>query len=327
MRTLRICAIAMALVLVLLLCSASSVFAAEQADPVTPFSPLLFSLVLLFATILIGIIAVLGGTGGGVIFTPLMMGITPIDSYIIRATGLLVALAGSLIAARPFLHKGLANIKLLLLAAVPYTIFAVIGSLMAGYIKDTMGATGDALIRLILGVLVVGIALLIIFGGRRVEYPEAKKIDRFSERLSVGTVYWEESLKHTVSYKIGRVPLGLVLFCFVGIISGLFGVGAGWAMVPVLNMAMFAPLKIAAASSKVLIGLGDTGAVWPYLLNGGIFPLFAIPSMVGLVIGTSIGAKLMPRVNAGFIRWLVIGIMFASGGKLVYDGITKLVSG
>jgi uncharacterized membrane protein YfcA len=314
----------MALVLALLVCSATAVFASDQVDPATTFSPITFSLVLLVVTTIIGVVAVLGGTGGGVIFTPLMMGLTPIDSYIVRATGLLVALAGSLIAARPFLHKGLANIKLLLIAAVPYTIFAVIGSLMAVYIKNTMGDTGEALIRLILGILVVGIAFLIIFGGKRVEYPEVKKIDRLSERLAVGTMYWEESLKHAISYKIARVPVGLVLFCFVGMISGLFGVGAGWAMVPVLNMTMFAPLKIAAASSKVLIGLGDTGAVWPYLLNGGIFPLFAIPSMVGLVVGTSIGAKIMPRVNASFVRWLVIGIMFASGGKLLYDGIMKL---
>ena len=325
MRLLRISAVVAALVLALTILGANAVYAADQVDPVTTLNPVLFAVILLFATTIIGIVAVLGGTGGGVIFTPLMMGITPIDSYIIRATGLLVALAGSLIAARPFLRKGLANIKLLLLAAVPYTAFAVIGSLMAGYIKDTMGDTGEAMIRLVLGVLVVGIACLIIFGGRRVEYPEAKKIDSVSEKLSIGTTYWEASLGAVVSYKVGRVPLGIVLFCFVGIISGLFGVGAGWAMVPVLNMMMFAPLKIAAATSKVLIGMGDTGAVWPYLLNGGIFPLFAIPSMVGLVIGTSIGAKIMPKVNAGFVRWLVIGIMFASGGKLVYDGIMKLL--
>jgi uncharacterized protein len=298
---------------------------ALYADAAAPTSlgidPTTFVLVLFGITTIIGVVAVLGGTGGGVIFTPLMMGFTPINSYIIRATGLFVALSGSLIAARPFLRKGLANIKLLLFAAVPYTVFAVTGALLAGYIANTMGQTGSAVVSLVLGCLVVGIALLMFLGGKQVEYPEVRKVDKFSERLALSAEYWEKSLGKIVSYKIARAPVGMILFCFVGLVSGLFGVGAGWAMVPVLNMALFAPVKIAAATSKVLIGMGDTGAIWPYLLNGAVFPLFIIPSVAGIAAGTAIGARIMPVVKAAFIRWLVILILLASGGKLVFDGL------
>lgn len=297
------------------------VSAAGLTDPGTSLTPAMFSVALFMVTIIIGVIAVLGGTGGGVLFTPIMMGFTPINSYIIRATGLFVALAGSLIAARPFLHKGLANTKLLLFAAVPYTIFAIIGALLAGYIQENMGATGSAAVKLSLGCLVVGISLLIIVGGRKVEYPEIKKTDSVSEKLELGGAYWEKSLSKIIHYKIARAPVGILLFCLIGIISGLFGLGAGWAMVPALNLAMLAPLKVAAASSKVLIGMGDTGAIWPYLTNGAVFPLFLIPSLVGVVIGTSIGTKLMPVVKASLIRWMIIFVLFAAGGKLVYDGL------
>jgi uncharacterized membrane protein YfcA len=288
-------------------------------------SPVAFALVLFLVTTIIGVIAVLGGTGGGVLFTPLMMGFTPINSYIIRATGLFVALSGSLIAARPFLRKGLANTKLLLFAAVPYTIFAVIGALLAGYINATMGQTGAAIVNLVLGCLVVFIALLVLIGGKGVEYPEVKKVDGFTERLTLGAAYWEKSLGKVINYKIARAPIGILLFCVVGLISGLFGVGAGWAMVPVLNMALFAPLKVAVASSKVLIGIGDTGAIWPYLMNGAVFPLFVIPSIAGVAVGTAIGARIMPIIKAGFIRWLVIFILLASGGKLVFDGLKVFI--
>ncbi|UCG82666.1 MAG: sulfite exporter TauE/SafE family protein, partial [Dehalococcoidia bacterium] len=191
-----------------------------------------FFFVFLAISILIGIVAVLGGVGGGVVFTPLMMGFTSIDSFIIRATGLLVAMAGSLVAARPFLKRGLANIRLLLMAAVPYAIFAVIGALLAGYVKETAGDTGEAIIRLALGCLVIGIAGLILFGGRKVEYPEIKHVDSITERLALATSYYEESLAKVVHYKVARAPVGIFLFCFVGLISGLFGLGAGWAMVP-----------------------------------------------------------------------------------------------
>lgn len=277
-------------------------------------------------SVVIGIVAVLGGVGGGVVFTPLMMGFTSIDSFVIRATGLLVAMAGSLVAARPFLNRGLANIRLLLMAAVPYAIFAIIGAMLAGYVKETAGDTGEAIIRLSLGCLVIGIALLIIFGGRRVEYPEVKEVDSITERLRLSASYYEQSLDKIVSYKVRKAPVGVLLFCFVGLVSGLFGLGAGWAMVPALNLVMLAPLKVAAASSKVLIGIGDTAAVWPYMMDGGIFALFAVPCVLGLVVGTIIGAKIMLKVKAGFVRYLIITIMFGSGIKLVLDGASRLSS-
>ncbi len=283
-----------------------------------------FFFVFLAISIVIGIVAVLGGVGGGVVFTPLMMGFTAIDSFIIRATGLLVAMAGSLVAARPFLNRGLANMRLLLLAGVPYAVFAVVGALLAGYVKESAGDTGEAIIRLSLGVLVIGIAALILFGGKKVEYPEVKNVDGFTEKMGLATSYYEQSLDKVVHYKIARVPVGIGLFCFVGLISGLFGLGAGWAMVPTLNLVMLAPLKVAAASSKVLIGIGDTAAVWPYMMDGGTFALFAVPCVIGLVIGTMIGARIMLRIKAGFVRWLIILLMFGSGIKLVIDGIDRL---
>jgi len=300
-------------------------FVASEGDSALGMSPIVFFFVMLAVTMVIGVIAVLGGVGGGVIFTPLMMGFTPIDSFIIRATGLFVAMAGALVAARPFLRRGLANVRLLFFAAVPYAVFAVIGALMAGYVKETAGDTGEALIRLILGLLVLFIALLILFAGKKVEYPEVERVDGFTKRLALATSYWEESLDKIVSYKVRKAPAGILMFCAVGLVSGLFGMGAGWAMVPVFNLVMLAPLKVAAASSKVLIGMGDTGAIWPYLIGGGIFPLFVVPCMLGLVLGTYIGTKLMFRVKASKIRGLVIVIMFGSGIKLLLDGITRLV--
>ncbi|MFO8010018.1 MAG: sulfite exporter TauE/SafE family protein [Dehalococcoidia bacterium] len=290
-------------------------------DAALGLSPIAFFFIIFAICTVIGMIAVLGGVGGGVVFTPLFMGFTPIDSFIIRATGLFVAMCGALVAARPFLRKGLANIRILMFAAVPYAVFAVIGALMAGWIDQNMGATGDALIKLSLGILVIGIGGLIFFGGSKVEYPDVRGVDSFTERIKLSMSYWEESLGKVVHYKVKRAPIGILLFCFVGLISGLFGLGAGWAMVPVFNLVMLAPLKVAAACSKVLIGIGDTAAVWPYIKHGGIFPLFAVPSMMGLVLGTVLGAKVMLRIKAGPIRYLIIVIMIFSGIKLVIDGI------
>ena len=42
--------------------------------------------------------------------------------------------------------------------------------------------------------------------------------------------------------------------------AGMFGLGAGWANVPVLNLLMGAPLKISVATSKFLLAITDTSA-------------------------------------------------------------------
>lgn len=324
-RSPRIWAVALLVVMMLML-SADVVSAADETvvGGGTSLSPIAFFLIFLVISIVIGIVAVLGGVGGGVVFTPLMMGFTPIDSFIIRGTGLFVALCGSLVAARPFLRRGLANIKILFFAGVPYAVFAVIGALLADKMKDSMGESGEGLIRLILGFLVIGISGLILFGGKRAEYPEVKEVDGFTGRLGLAMSYWEQSIDKVVSYKVKRAPVAIALFCVTGLISGLFGLGAGWAMVPLFNMVMLAPLKVAAACSKVLIGIGDTGAVWPYIMKGAIFPLFAVPCMVGLVIGTMIGTKIMMKIKAGFVRYLIILLMLFAGVKLIIDGIAKM---
>ena len=66
-------------------------------------------------SVVIAIVAVIAGVGGGVIFTPLMLAFTSIDTLIIRSTGLVVAMFSGLVATGPFMRKGLADIKLVFL--------------------------------------------------------------------------------------------------------------------------------------------------------------------------------------------------------------------
>ncbi len=284
-------------------------------------NPIIFAITFFILTTFMGIVAVLAGIGGGVVYTPIMMGFTPINSFVIRGTGLMVAMAGAVVAGKPFLKRGVANIKLLLLTAVTYTGFAVIGALCAGAIR---GTHGEGIIRLALGVLVLLIVLVFVFAGERVDYPEVWQVDKFSRKmervLRLSMSYWEESINKVVSYEVIRPWLGLIIFCGIGFISGLFGLGGGWAMVPALNIGLALPLKVAATCSKVLIGMGDTAAVWAYINMGAIIPLFTIPCAIGLIVGTLIGARIMLKVNTTWIRFLLIVVLTASGLRLILKG-------
>ena len=70
-------------------------------------------------SVFIAIVAVIAGVGGGVIFTPLLLAFTSFDTLLIRSTGLVVAMFSGLISTGPLMRKGLADIKLVFLGALP----------------------------------------------------------------------------------------------------------------------------------------------------------------------------------------------------------------
>ena len=168
------------------------------------------------------------------------------------------------------------------------------------------------------------LALYFLRGGIKIEWPEIKQVDRFSRWLKLPQPYYENSLDKVTDYSITRAGWGLLAMIGVGMISGFFGLGAGWAIVPTMNLIMGVPLKVAAACSGVLIGMGDCISVWPYLLAGAVIPLFAAPWLVGQVLGGIVGAQILIRVRAGAIRLILIGILLFSSFGLVSKGLITL---
>ena len=272
-------------------------------------------------SVLIAIIAVLGGVGGGVIFTPIILGFTSIDTLIVRATGLIVAMFSGLVSARPLLRRGLVDIKLVFFGAIPIILGSLAGAWSAVHLSHQFGETGDAFVRLILGLLILGIAALFIISGKRSEYPANENEGPLAKGLGLSGAYWDESLNKTVEYKIRRGRYGLLLLVLVGFVGGFFGLGGGWSVVPIFNLLMYVPLKLSAGCSGVLLALGNAAAIWPYIAAGALIPLFVAPWMLGQVIGGIIGAHILGVVRAGFVRMLLIALLFLTSLKLVVRGL------
>jgi uncharacterized membrane protein YfcA len=277
-----------------------------------------------FLSFAIALVAVIGGIGGGVLFTPFMLAFTPVDSLIVRATGLIVAMFSGLVSTGPFMRRGLANLKISIFCAAAYGIGAFAGAQSAIYVAKNLGDTGEGLVRLALGVILASLAIYFIVGGRKIEWPEVTKVDRFTRWLDMSQPYYEVSLRRVVDYPLTRAGGVIAAIVCVGMLSGFFGLGAGWAIVPAQNLIMGVPLKVAAANSGVLLGMGDCIAVWPYLLMGAIIPVFAAPWLVGQVLGGLLGALILIRVKAGFVRYLLIGFMFFACFGLLTKALNML---
>jgi hypothetical protein len=247
-----------------------------------------------------------------------------VDSLIVRATGLIVAMFSGLVSTGPFMKGGLANLKICIFCAAAYGVGAFSGAQGAIYVAQHLGETGEGFVRLALGLILCSLAVYFLVGGKKIEWPEVKKVDGFTKWLKLSQPYHEVSLNKVIDYPLTRAGWVLIAIIGVGLLSGFFGLGAGWAIVPAQNVIMAVPLKVAAANSGVLLGMGDCIGVWPYLLMGAIIPVFAAPWLVGQVLGGLLGALILIRVKAGFVRFLLIGFMFFACFGLLTKGLGML---
>src|SRR5690606_449021 len=124
-----------------------------------------------------------------------------------------------------------------------------------------------------------------------------------------------------VEWRVHRTPLGLALFGGIGVLAGLFGLGAGWANVPVLNLVMGVPIKLAAGTSGYILSVVDSAAAWIYINQGALLAVGAVPSVSGMRLGAFVGARLLKRLDAALIRRLVIGVLLVAGVRALAKGL------
>ena len=100
----------------------------------------------------------------------------------------------------------------------------------------------------------------------------------------------------------------------------MFGLGAGWANVPAFNLLMGAPLKLAVGSSGLLLSVVDTSAAWIYLNRGAVLPIVVAPSIIGVMLGAKVGARLLRVAPARIVRRTVIALLVIAGARALLKG-------
>ncbi len=287
-----------------------------------PISWWVWPIILFVFTFIIGIIAPLSGVGGGVLFVPLSTAFFPFSVDFIRGAGLIMALTSALSSAPQFIKRGLANIKIMAPVVCISMVTSIIGGIVGLWITNAF-PSGKYYITIALG-LVLLLIFFVMATSKRIEFPEVKEVDVLSKKLGLTGAWYEPSVNKILEYKTTKLPIGILCFSVVGFIAGMFGLGAGWANVPVLNLIMGAPIKVAVATSMAVITVNDAAAAWIYMAKGAMLPLIVVPSVVGITIGARIGARLAVRAKPAFVKYLVMGIMLFAALLNVYKGLRGL---
>ena len=262
---------------------------------------------------LLGVIAVPAGVGGGVLFVPIVAGFFPFHLDFVRGAGLLVALSGALAAGPRLLEGGLANLRL----ALPLALVASASSIGGALLGLALPASA---VQVALGLAILGI-VAVMASVKNSEYPCVDRPDRLSQALGMHGIFRDGASGREVAWQVHRTPLGLALFVGIGVLAGLFGLGAGWANLPVLNLVMGVPLKVSAGTSSFILSLVDSSAAWIYLNQGAVLPLVVAPSVIGMMAGARIGARLLHVVRAIVIRRLVLTLLLFAGMRALLKGL------
>jgi uncharacterized membrane protein YfcA len=268
---------------------------------------------LFVVTFMLGVIAVIGGVGGGVLFVPIVSGLFPFHLDFVRGTGLLIALGGALAAGPTLLRGGMANLRLAMPPALIASVSAIFGARIGLALPDDV-------IQLALGITILCVvAVMLVF--RKSAHPDVPQADSLSILLKMHGAYHDPFDNREVIWKIHRTPQGLVLFFVIGILAGMFGIGAGWANVPVLNLVMGVPLKVSVGTSSFILSIVDSAAAWIYLNQGAMLAIIAVPSVLGMMLGSTIGVGFLSSANVVVIRRIVLGLLLVAGLRALLRGL------
>ncbi|UNK71652.1 sulfite exporter TauE/SafE family protein [Microbacterium sp. H1-D42] len=111
----------------------------------------------------------------------------------------------------------------------------------------------------------------------------------------------------TEDQAITREPRAYFTFIFIGLsaglLSGLFGVGGGTVIVPLLVLMLHYNQRLSAGTSLAAIVPTASVGVISYALADAVAWIPALILAAGAVVGAQIGTRLLPKVSQTALRW------------------------
>jgi uncharacterized protein len=273
----------------------------------------LWPLLLFLVCFALGIVAVPAGVGGGVLFVPIVAGFFPFHLDFVRGAGFMVGLSSAVAASPSLMRLNLADLRLALLPSLLISVSQMAGAVIGLELPA-------ALVQTTLGLAILGIVAL-MWTAKKSELPSVSLPDPIAAALRIHGVFYDAARGRNIEWKVHRTATSLILFTGIGVLAGIFGLGAGWANVPTLNLLMGAPLKVSAGTSSLILAMTTPSAAWVYINQGAMLPLIVVPSIVGIMLGALIGVRLLRVVKASSIRHLVIALLLIAGLRALMKGI------
>jgi uncharacterized membrane protein YfcA len=113
------------------------------------------------------------------------------------------------------------------------------------------------------------------------------------------------AVRRSPRFVLACVAIGLV----AGLLSGLFGVGGGTVIVPMLLLLLHFDQRLAAGTSLAAIVPTAAVGVVSYAIHGSVAWIPAIILAAGAIVGAQLGTWLLARLPQNTLRWGFVGFL------------------
>src|SRR5574344_126408 len=270
---------------------------------------LTFTIILICAAFLAGLLGSLTGLGGGVVVIPVLTLCFNIDFHYAIGAALIASISTSSGSASAYVKEGITNIRLGMFLEIATTIGAVGGAIIALWMPTNM-------IAVIFGIVLIFTAFM---QQRRSADHSGVVGSNLARKLKLyGTYPTKEGVK---SYQLTNVFGGFSVMLSAGVLSGLLGIGSGALKVLAMDSAMKVPFKVSTTTSNFMIGVTAVASAGVYIQRGYIDPGLAFPIMIGVRGGSLFGAKLLKRLNVKVLRKIFVFAIVLVAINMIYNGV------
>jgi hypothetical protein len=126
---------------------------------------------------------------------------------------------------------------------------------------------------------------------------------------------------HEIVYRVKRLPVAMVTSFVAGNISGFLGIGGGILKVPALNSWCGVPMRAAAATSALMIGVTAVSSAPVYYSRGMIQPPLAAAAVLGVLVGSRAGLRFAGRARARWLKVMMAVVLLIVSSLYVYKAL------
>jgi uncharacterized protein len=218
--------------------------------------------------VLIGLSLGLVGGGGSILTVPILVYVLGESVHLATGTALAIVGANALIGAWEHRRAGRVRLPVALIFGGVGIPAALVGSWLNHLAPERAVLVGFALLMLAAAAAMVRVRL-----GNRGAAPQSD-----------------------LSWRV--LPVGLA----VGLLTGFFGVGGGFLIVPALVLALGLPMRHAVGTSLMVIAINAAAALIGHLRFGGIDLEVTVLFIIGGAVGSILGSRLSGRIDEQRLR-------------------------
>lgn len=127
----------------------------------------------------------------------------------------------------------------------------------------------------------------------------------------LGGCFYSRERGRAVTYPVKRLPVALGMSFLAGNVSGLLGIGGGVLKVPALTAWCGVPMRVATATSALMLGVTAVATLPIYYAHGDVVPPLGAAAVLGVLAGSRAGLWAGRRTKAKSLKLLMAGVLLA----------------